>query len=98
VTCTNETHAALKADVHAFCEGTRHIGDLDGLRYGVCTSCDSTLVMPTCVLCFELTPSGDSLPHLEGYAHFGCLVKRAIRRGKAKVVAMVKVGKAKEMR
>ena len=97
MTCTTATHAALKTDVHVFMEGTRHIGTVDGLRYGNCLDCETTLVLAVCVRCFECCPSGDCIETPKGAYHFACAVARALEKGAAKFVAVVRVTTAKEM-
>ena len=96
MTCTPATHAALKKDVHVFMESTRHIGTVDGIRYGNCTDCGTTLALAVCARCFECCPSGNCIETPKGAFHFACVVARALEKGAAKFVAVVRVGTAKE--
>ena len=96
--CTKESHAALKLSADAFFEGTRELGEAAGLRYRLCLDCATTLVLPTCERCGMVCVAADCIETPKGAFHFACVVARALEKGAAKFVAVVRVGTAKEMR
>ena len=103
MTCTLESHDALRADVGAFHSGTTFLGEANGLHYRNCTSCRSTLTLPVCRFCGMCCPTGDrlELPTKAGvdddHAHFRCWVNRLLERGAARFVAVRWFGRAREL-
>ena len=99
MTCSLASHAALRVDAGAFMSATRHLDTVDDVYYANCLLCDSTLALPCCFACGVPLGSADCL-ELRGdrFGHFACAVGRALEKGAAKFVAVVRVGTARGMR
>lgn len=88
--CPAEKHAAIRADIHRFHEGTRPLGEASGLLYANCIDCNSTLALPQCCYCGVICPTGDALPwpsntpFADEHVHLRCAVARMLAKGRVK--------------
>lgn len=100
--CTTAYHDALRANAHEFDDATHGPSwELDGYLFKNCVECESTLGIPVCRLCGVGCDADDRLPwgerdDVERVAHFACVSRRMLERGRTKFVIVHGGGKARE--